>query len=164
MIVLPPIRSHLYHTPEATRLNQIDRVAKMRPTALLHAALQNLFARTDRARECSALVHGVGNRLFQIDVLARRQCIDRHLHVPVVRRRNDDRIDILRQHFPIIKVRRCEPLGPLHDSLAVGPIHVAHSHNLVRPRLVRGIEQSSHPVPRSNHSDAKSIVGAEHPG
>ena len=57
----------------------------MSPAALLHAALQDLLAGTNRVRKRGAFFQGMGDRLFQIDVLARRQRIDRHADVPVVR-------------------------------------------------------------------------------
>ena len=70
-IVLPPIGPHLRHAPEAAALNEIDGVAKMAPTALLHAALQYLLAGAYRTRECRALLDDMGDRFFQINVFAR---------------------------------------------------------------------------------------------
>ena len=70
---------------------------------------------------------------------------------------------ILLQHFPIIQVGCGKTVGPLHDEVAVRPIHVAHRHNLVRRDLIRGIEKAPHPVPRSDESNAKSVVRAKHP-
>src|SRR5439155_519713 len=42
-IVLPPIGADLGNAAEAAALNQIHGIAEMAPTALLHAALQDLF-------------------------------------------------------------------------------------------------------------------------
>src|SRR5205823_5776246 len=69
-VVLPPIGANLRDTAEAAALNEIHGIAKVAPAALLHAALQDLFARANRARERCALLEGVGDRLFQIDVFA----------------------------------------------------------------------------------------------
>src|SRR5215475_2455739 len=43
MIVLPPVRPDLRHSPQAPSLNQVHRVPEMTPAALLHAALKNSF-------------------------------------------------------------------------------------------------------------------------
>jgi len=48
-IVLPPIGADLRNAAEAAALDEVDSVAKVAPTALLHAALQDLFAGADRA-------------------------------------------------------------------------------------------------------------------
>jgi hypothetical protein len=78
----------------------------MSPTALLHAALQNLLARTNRASQRSAFFDCVGDRLFQINVFARREGIDCHSNVPVIRRRDDHRVNVLREDLSIIQVSR----------------------------------------------------------
>src|ERR1700761_863214 len=48
-IVLPPIGAHLWYLAQRTTLYKVDGVAEVLPTALLHAALQNLVARAYRA-------------------------------------------------------------------------------------------------------------------
>ena len=88
-IVLPPVRAHLHDPPQAASLNQVDGVPEMSPTALLHAALQNLLAGTNCVGERRAFLQSVGDRFFQVDVFARRQCIYRHAHVPVIRGRDE---------------------------------------------------------------------------
>src|SRR5258708_11485412 len=85
-IVLPPIGADLRDAAEAAALNEIHGVAEVAPTALLHAALQDLFAGADRARERRALLDGVGDRLFEINVLAGGDGVNGHAHMPMVRR------------------------------------------------------------------------------
>src|ERR1700678_2835396 len=46
VIVLPPVSAHLRDAAQAPSLNQVNRIAKVRPTALLHSTLQNPFAGT----------------------------------------------------------------------------------------------------------------------
>src|SRR6516164_557032 len=50
LVILPPISANLRHAPDASALNQVDRIAKVAPATLLHAALQNFLAG----------MHGVG--------------------------------------------------------------------------------------------------------
>src|SRR5947209_11771771 len=70
LIVLPPVSSHLHHAAQTPSLDQINRVAKVCPTPLLHTALQNLLARTDRTSQHGAFLQSVGDRLLEIYVLA----------------------------------------------------------------------------------------------
>src|SRR5712675_2612188 len=69
-IVLPPIGADLRNAAEAAALNEIDGVAKVAPTALLHPALQDLLAGADRAGEGGAFLESVGDGLFKIDIFA----------------------------------------------------------------------------------------------
>ena len=137
LVVLPPIGSHLRDAAETAGLNQIDRIAKVGPTALLHAALQNLLAGTNRAGKCGAFLEGVGDRLFQIDVFAGGQGIDRHANVPVIRRRDEHGIDVVGEHLTIIQVGSRDSVGPFLDGIALRPIDIAHGHDLVRAELCR---------------------------
>src|SRR5215467_7791873 len=43
LVILPPIGANLRHTPDASALNQVDRIAEVAPATLLHAALQNFL-------------------------------------------------------------------------------------------------------------------------
>ena len=164
VIVLPPIGSHLRDASQTASLDQVHGIAKVSPAALLHAALQNLLAGTNRAGERGAFLDGVGDRLFQVDVFAGRQGIDRHANVPVVGRRDENRIDVLREHLTIIQVGGRDTVGPFLDRIAVRRIDVAHRHDLVRADLVGGIEQVPHPAAGSDDSDANRIVCTQHSG
>jgi hypothetical protein len=82
----------------------------MRPTTLLHAALQNLLARSNRVGEHRAFLERVGHRLFQVHVFAGRHGIGRHAHMPVVRRRDKDGVNVFFEHLVIVHVRRRQPV------------------------------------------------------
>ena len=164
MIVLPPIGSHLRDASQAAGLDQVHGVAKVGPTALLHAALQNLLAGTHRAGERGAFLDGVGDRLFQINVFAGGQGIDRHANVPVVGRRDEHGIDVGCEHLAIIQMGGRHSVRPFPDRIAVRPVHIAHRHDLVRAELVGGVQQVPHPAAGSNHSDANGIVCTQHSG
>ena len=86
VIVLPPIGSDLGDSAQPAPLNELDGITKVSPAALLHPALQDLFAGAHRLGEGRALFDGVGNGLFQVDIFAGRHCLARDAHMPVVRR------------------------------------------------------------------------------
>jgi len=64
----------------------------------------------DRTAEGGAFLDGAGDRLFKIDVFAGCQGIDRHAHMPVVGRGDNDGVDLLLQDFAIIHVVVAMPL------------------------------------------------------
>src|SRR5437879_2308572 len=158
LIVLPPIGPDLCNPAETAPVNQLDRIAKVHPAALLHAALQDALAGSNCARECRAFLNGVGDRLFQVDIFPRCQRIDCHAHVPMVRRPDDYCIDVLFQNFTVVQVGRGYPVRSLPNNIAVGCIDVTYGHDLVRTDLVRSIEQALHPAAGSDHSNASRIV------
>src|SRR5262249_21925477 len=104
-IVLPPVGPDLRHPSQAASLNQFHGVTKVAPAPLLHAALQNPFAGTDRVRQRGTLFDGVSDWLFQVDIFARSNGIDGHAYVPMVGRRDDNGIEWLIKHFAVIRMR-----------------------------------------------------------
>src|SRR5689334_21692564 len=102
----------------------------MRPTALLHAALQNLFARMNRAGERYTFVDAVRDRFFEKYIFARLESVDGHGDVPMVGGGDDYRIKVLVEHFTIVEVSGGETFRSLLDGIAAWPIHVAYGDNL----------------------------------
>ena len=94
-IVLPPVGADLWDAAEAAALDQVDGVAEVAPTALLHAALENLFAGADGLGERGAFFERVGDRFFKVDVFAGGDGRDGHANVPVVGRGNEDGVEFL---------------------------------------------------------------------
>ena len=113
-------------------------------------------------RKRRAFLDSVRHRLLKINVFARRQRIHRHAHMPMIRRSNNHRVDLLLQHFAIIHVRSRHAVGAQLYSVASRPIHIAHRHDLVAARLVSRIEQVAHAPARSQHSDTQSVVRPKH--
>ena len=70
-------------------------LGEMIPASLLRADLDDLFALLIGVEHRVEPHDRVGRRLLDIDVLARRDRIDGLLRVPVVGRRDEDRIDVL---------------------------------------------------------------------
>ena len=115
----------------------------------------------NRMREGGAFFDGVGDRLFQVNVFARRQGIACHAHVPVVGGGDEHRVDILGQHFVIIEMGSSSSGGgrPCLHLIAARPIHIAHGDDLVRnTAFVGAIENGSHAAAGSDHSDAKGVI------
>ncbi len=136
----------------------------MSPTALLHAALQNLLAGTNRAGKYGSFLESVGDGLFQIDVFAGRQGVDGHANVPVIRRCDEYGIDVGGEHLTIIQVSSRDPVRPLLDGIAPRPVDIAHCHNLVRAEFVGSIQQVPHTPACSDDSEANRVIGARHSG
>src|SRR5205085_1147121 len=82
----PPIRPDLRDAAEAAALDEIYGIAEVAPAALLHSALQDLFAETDGAGQRGAFLDGVGDGLFEVDVFAGGDGVGGHADVPMVGR------------------------------------------------------------------------------
>src|SRR5882762_2236369 len=161
-IVLPPIGADLRDAAEAAALNEIDGVAKVAPTALLHAALQDLFARADRAGEGGAFLQSVGDGLFEIDVFAGCDGVDSHADVPVIGRGDKDGVELLVEDFAIIDVAGGgETVGAQFYGVATGTVDVTDGYDLVVGDFVGGIQQVVHAAAGADDPDTESVVGAE---
>src|SRR5207302_2057218 len=86
---------NLRNAAEAAALNEVYGIAEVAPTALLHAALEDLFAGTDGTSEGRAFLNSMSHRLFQIDIFAGGDGVHGHAHVPVVGRSDDDGGDLV---------------------------------------------------------------------
>src|SRR5712675_1639660 len=131
-IVLPPVGADLRDAAEAAALNEIHGVAKVAPTALLHAALQDLFAGADRMGEGRAFLQGVRDGLFEIDVFAGCDGVDGHADVPVVGRGDEDSVELLVEDLAIIDVRGGRgAVRAKFYGVAAGRIDIAYGYDLV---------------------------------
>ena len=161
VIVLPPVRPHLNDAAETAGLDEIDGVAKVDPTALLHAALQNLLARADGFGQDGTFFQSVRDRLFQIDVFACGERVKRHAHMPVVGRGDDHRVNVFRQYLVIVEMRGRQAVGTLHDRIARGTVDITHGDDFIRgANFVGGVEKAFHAVSGADDADAKFVAGA----
>src|SRR5712672_722817 len=164
-IVLPPIGADLRNAAEAAALNEIHGVAKVAPTALLHAALQDLFAGADGAGESGAFLESVRDGLFKIDVLAGCEGVNGHADVPVVWRGDDDGVELLVEDLAIIDMAGGgETVGAQFYGVATGTVDVTDGYDLIVGDFVGGIQQVVHAAAGTEDSDAESFVGAENAG
>ena len=111
-----------------------------------------------------ALPGGLVEEDEDLDVCARRECIDCHENVPMVRGCYENRIEVLLKHFTIIQVGSRYTVGPFLDGIAVRCIDVADGHDLVGADLVGSIKQIAHPAAGSDDSNANGIVCTQHSG
>ncbi len=86
---------HLAHVAEMTGAQESRRALVVLPGSLLRADLHDPPMARRRGDHPVALAHDVRQRLLDVDVLAGRARHDRHQRVPVVGRRDDDRVDVL---------------------------------------------------------------------
>ncbi len=163
-VILPPVGADLGDASEAAALDEIDCILKVRPAALLHAALQNLLAGAHGFREGGTLFDGVRDGLFEIDIFAGGNGVDGHGDVPVVGRRDEDGIDLFTEHLVIINVGGGKPVGARLDGIAARAVDVADGDDLNRANFVSSIEQGVHAAACSDDSYAKRVVGAEDAG
>ncbi len=138
-IVLPPIGANLRNAAEAAALNEINGIAKVAPTALLHAALEDLLAGADGSGEGGAFLESVRDWLFEIDVFAGCDGVDSHADVPVVGRGDEDGVELLVEDFAIIDVGGGgEAVGAQFYGFATRGIDVADRYDLVIGDFVGG--------------------------
>ena len=99
------------------------------PTAFLHCA--DLFR---------TLLDRMGNGFFQINIFARLNCIHQHLFVPVVRRSDHNRVNILLVKQLAVIVKLCGSRADHRGSpVQVGLEHIGYRHHL-GTRNAHGLE------------------------
>ena len=76
----------------------------MGPAALLHAALEDVFAGADGFGEEGAFFECVGDGLFEVDVLAGGDGVGGHVDVPVVGGGDEDGVELLVEDFFVVEV------------------------------------------------------------
>ena len=102
--------------------------------ALLRPHLHDAPASPDNAANGLAIRHGQGHRLLHVDVLPRPDGVHDHLGVPMVRRPDGHRIDIVaRQRLAIVPVHlrplRLHPVQLGTESLHARGVHIAAGHD-----------------------------------
>ncbi len=128
--------------PDHAVARELARDAELARRTLHRAGLKNALIFAHRADQRPRLVDRVRQRLFAIDVLARLCRRDGDERMPMVRRRDHHRVDVLAaEQLAEIVLRvaafeisagllRVETLDLLLAILAPRPVHVAHGHGL----------------------------------
>ena len=156
---------------ELSVLDDLGGFLKMLPRPLLRAELDDTLRRLVGAERLDGPLDGVGQRLLDVDVLAGSHGVDQHLAVPMIRRRDEDGVDIVAiEDTPVILVR-----VELHVLLQFRQL----LHTLIEPRLVRvtcrdvlnvgmiADKQGGHrPAPAAgpDQGDANLVVWPSRPG
>ncbi len=165
LVVLPPVGADLGDAAEAAALDEIDGVAEMAPTALLHAALEDLLAGADGFGEDGAFFERVGDGLFEVDVFAGGDGVGGDANVPMIGSRDEDGVELLIEDFFVIDVsagiRSC---GAIFDGVAARGVNVADGDDLVSADAIGGIEEVIHAAAGADDADAERVVGAEDAG
>ena len=132
----------------------------MVPAALLGAGLHDLFRRFDDPDHLRAFGDAVGDRLLDVDVLARRDGVERHRLVPVIGGADDDRVDlpIVEDLAVVDNLHRSGP-GDLRRLQQSRLVDVAHRDHLVAGQLLEEVHQAAGAAARADDSDADSVVG-----
>ena len=161
LVVLPPVGTDLKDAADAAALDEFDGVAEVGPTALLHAALENAVAGADGAGECGAFFEGVGDRLFEVDVLASGEGVVCHADVPVVGRGDEDSVERLVEDLAVVGENGGEAVGAEADGVPMRAVDVADGSDLVAADGIGRREKSAHAAASADDADAKGVVGAE---
>ena len=133
----------------------------MLPTALLRAGLHHSFRLANRRQQGRFLRQRVGHRLFAIDVFARSDRIDGDGYVPVVRRADNDGIDILAvQNLTVIHVLTHFAGKPGLSLGAVWCIDVAHCDDLGALDMLGIADEILPTAAGADGCDADAAVGA----
>src|ERR1022692_1855930 len=160
-MVLKPVRPDQGHLPEGSRADQFLGVYVVLPTALLGAGLHHSFRLANRRQQGRFLRQRVGHRLFAIDVFARSDRIDGDGYVPVVRRADNDGIDILAvQNLPVIHVLTHFAGKPGLSLGAVWCIDVAHCDDLGALDMLGIADEILPTAAGADGCDADAAVGA----
>ena len=134
----------------------------MAPTALLHAALEDLLAAADGFGENCAFFERVRDGLFEVDVFAAGDGVGGDAHVPMIGSRDDDGVELLVEDFFVIDVRcGARTGGALFDGFAARSVDVADSDDLIAADAVGGVEEIAHPAAGADDADAKRVVSPE---
>ena len=81
------------HVAQSPTTNKLNRRLKVRTTALLQAGLHDSAMLASGVNEPLTFFDRVRDRLLQIDIFARLAGHHTHDRVPMIRRRDDDRVD-----------------------------------------------------------------------
>ena len=136
---------------------------EMAPTPLLGSRRDDPLGRVNRFEQHFALVQAVRDGLFDIDVFARLQRLQRHRQVPVIWRGDYDGV-----HLPAVQgatvVRAC-----LHTGIAVreGLLHaksvcVRHRTQFRAFDLSQMGRQPATAFPAADQCDANAVIGSQH--
>ena len=169
LVVLPPVGADLHDAAEAAALDEINGVAEVRPTALLHAALEDLLAGADCFGEGFAFFNGVGDGLLEVDVFARGEGVDGHFDVMVVGSGDEDGVDVfVVEDGAVVEVAGgfggSEAGAAGDDRIAAGLVDVADGEDLVGGDFVGTVEEGAHTLAGADDSDTEGVAGGEGAG
>ena len=152
--------------PELAAAQVLERLAKDRARSALRAHLDHAAVLSGRGHHLPAFPHVVGERLLDVDVLARLAGPDRGQGMPMVGRGDDHGVDVLVvEQFADVAVDGdldaavFEQLGFPVD---VGAVHVAEGDNPRSRNILEGVDELvSPPADAANRGDISQTDDAD---
>ena len=133
------------------------------PAALLRADLDDLLALLVGVEHRVDARNVVRGGLLDVDVLARRQRVDHLLRVPVIRRGDQDRIDVLAIEDPAVIADHVELEGlprRRHPRVELRLVHLGGGDPLDVRLPRKGVEHAAPAVAAADDRHPDAIVGA----
>ena len=158
------------HLANPAAVNELDRVDDRGPAAVHRADLHDPVVVCRGLDHLPAFPHGVRGGLLDVYVLAGLQRPDRGERVPVIRRGDDNRVDVLvvedaPKVLRELRLERRHVLQPRIVDALGGEVPVDVAQHLVLHVLQTGeaaLERVALPAD-SDAGDHDAIVGADHP-
>jgi hypothetical protein len=155
---------HEHHLANVPALDQFDNLPEVRRRPLLAAGLDHAPVVARGLDHAAALLDGVRQRLFAVDVFAGLAGQDGGDGVPVVGSRDEDRVDILAiQDAAEIGVALGRP-ADLLDRLREHRLeHIGHRGDLDARRAQAHLHFIKAPRSRTDLADDNPVVGPQDP-
>jgi hypothetical protein len=151
------------HLADVTAAKKRARALVMRARALLRADLDDAFVRARRVQHPFAFAVGMRQRFLDVDILARCARQNRHQRVPMVGRRDDDRVDVgTLQHPPEIGVSRRVVARRRHALVHSLVRHLRDADNLAVGLGLEVEQMALADQADADEADADAIVRADH--
>ena len=153
--------AHEMHGPELATLNDPRHFAKVGSRTVLRTRLNHPVVAARRCNHRAAFFNRVRKRLFHVYVLARLAGQHRRDRVPVVRRRDHDRIHaLLLDQVPEIAIRPAAGPGPLLRRCCLRIENVAHGGDLHVGNLPHQLRHQASAPATPNQPDVDPVVCA----
>ena len=138
---------------------QLPRLRVDDRAGVLAADLENPAGLPRRLDDAGPFVERLHDRLLDVDVLGCLHRVDRHLRVPVIRRRDNHRIDVgPRQHLPVVARREHMVAPQLFGERQPPVVDVGGRHQLDPGRAKRRAHVLLAADPQAEHGDPDPIV------
>jgi hypothetical protein len=135
----------------------------MLAAALLQADLRHSIIGLDGLDDVVPLFDGEGQRLFDVDVLARVERVDRHPRMPVVGRGDQDGVDVFRsEQRVVIGEGLCLAPGLFERGVEVLVIAIAERDDLDVGFFLKDAHHVAAAIARADDAETDSVIGAHH--
>ena len=162
-VVLIPVGADKRHLAQRAVRDQFLGVHVVLPTALLRAGLDHALALLDRGDQRRAFGQRVSDGLFAIHVFAGAHRVDGDRNVPVIRRRDHHRVDILPvEDLAMIGIIRRARGIPRFRAQAMRLVDVAEADDLRALRVWRRCPADNRRAADSDAGDPDALIRAQY--